>query len=110
MLMRFLGRKVVSLKGDEIGEIKDVVFDLNGWKVTHLKMKLSNKAAVSLGYKKTIGSYDVCMPVDVVSAVGDAVTINKTLLDLISNVEVQEMPSYTRWNAYRALVKTRFLA
>ena len=48
------GRKVISLKGDEIGEIKDVVFDLKNWKVTHLKMKLSNKAAVSLGYKKTI--------------------------------------------------------
>lgn len=87
------GRKVVSLKGDEIGKIKDVVFDLKSWKVTHLKMKLSNKAAVSLGFKKTIGSYDVCMPVDVVSSVGDAVTINKTLLDLIATAEVKECPA-----------------
>jgi sporulation protein YlmC with PRC-barrel domain len=89
------GRKVVSVKGDEIGEIKDVVFDLKSWKVTHLKMKLSNKAAVSLGYKKTIGSYDVCMPVDDVSSVGDAVTINKTLLDLIASQEVKECPAKT---------------
>jgi sporulation protein YlmC with PRC-barrel domain len=87
------GRKVISLKGDEIGKIKDVVFDYKSWKVTHLKMKLSNKAAVSLGYKKTIGSYDVCMPVDVVSSVGDAVTINKTLLDLIATAEVKECPA-----------------
>jgi sporulation protein YlmC with PRC-barrel domain len=87
------GRKVISLKGDEIGEIKDVVFDLKNWKVTHLKMKLSNKAAVSLGYKKTIGSYDVCMPVEDVSSVGDAVTINKTLLDLTANAEVKECPA-----------------
>ena len=87
------GKKVVSLKGDEIGSIKDVVFNLKDWKVTHLKLKLSNKAAVSLGYKKTIGSYDVCMPVDVVSSVGDAVTINKTLLDLIATAEVKECPA-----------------
>ena len=90
------GKKIVSLKGDEIGEVKDVVFDLKNWKVTHLKMKLSNKAAVSLGYKKTIGSYDVCMPVEVVSSVGDAVTINKTLLDLIENEGgVKECPPKT---------------
>ncbi len=89
------GRKVVSVKGDEIGEIKDVVFDLKNWKVTHLKMKLSNKAAVSLGYKKTFGSYDVCMSVDNISSIGDVVTINKTLLDLIANEEVKECPAKT---------------
>jgi sporulation protein YlmC with PRC-barrel domain len=84
------GKKVVSLKGDEIGEIKDVDFDIKNWQVTHLQIKLSNKAAVSLGYKKTIGSYSVCMPVDIISSVGDVVTINKTLLELTSSMEIKE--------------------
>lgn len=84
------GRKVVSLKGDEIGEIRDVDFDISKWQVTHLVMKLSSKAAVSLGYKKTIGSYTVCMPTDVISSVGDVVTINKTLLELASGSDITE--------------------
>jgi sporulation protein YlmC with PRC-barrel domain len=84
------GKKVVSLKGDEIGEVKDVDFDISKWQVTHLQMKLSSKAAVSLGYKKTIGSYTVCMPVEIISSVGDVVTINKTLLELAEGADIKE--------------------
>ncbi|MCW4025446.1 MAG: PRC-barrel domain-containing protein [Candidatus Bathyarchaeota archaeon] len=89
------GRKVVSIKGDEIGEIKDVEFDIKKWEVTHMVLKLSNKAAVSLGYKKTIGSYDVCMPVSLISSVGDVVTINKTLLEIAENLDIKECPPRT---------------
>jgi sporulation protein YlmC with PRC-barrel domain len=84
------GKKVVSFKGDEIGEIRDVDFDISKWQVTHLQMKLSNKAAVSLGYKKTIGSFTVCMPVDIITSVGDVVTINKTLLELAAGADITE--------------------
>ncbi len=84
------GKKVVSLKGDEIGEIKDIDFDMSSWQVTHLQMKLSSKAAVSLGYKKTIGSYTVCMPINIISSVGDVITINKTLLELAAGSDIKE--------------------
>lgn len=86
------GRKVVSLKGDEIGEVRDVEFDTQKWQVTHLQLKLSSKAAISLGYKKTIGSYTVCMPISLVSSIGDVVTINKNLLDLAQNMDIKECP------------------
>ncbi len=86
------GKKVVSFKGDEIGEVRDVEFDLQKWEVTHLQLKLSNRAAVSLGYKKTLGSYTVCMPVNLVSSVGDVVTINKTLLDIAESMDITECP------------------
>ncbi len=86
------GKKVVSLKGDEIGEIKDVDFDITKWQVTSMVMKLSSKAAVSLGYKKTFGSYDVCMPISIISSVGDVITINKTLLELASGADMTECP------------------
>jgi sporulation protein YlmC with PRC-barrel domain len=87
------GKKVVSVKGDEIGEVRDVEFDIHNWHVTHLQMKLSNRAAVSLGYKKTIGSYSVCMPIELVSSVGDVVTINKTLLDIAAGMDIKECPT-----------------
>ena len=86
------GRKVVSLKGDEIGEVRDVEFDTQKWQVTHLQLKLSSKAAISLGYKKTIGSYTVCMPISLVSSIGDVVTINKNLLDLAQSMDIKECP------------------
>jgi sporulation protein YlmC with PRC-barrel domain len=89
------GKKVVSVKGDEIGQIKDVQFNMNNWTVTHMVIKLSNRAAVSLGYKKTIGSYNVCMPVNLISSVGDVVTINKTLLELIESAEIKECQRHT---------------
>jgi sporulation protein YlmC with PRC-barrel domain len=86
------GKKVVSIKGDDIGEVKDVDFDITTWKITHLQLKLSTKAAVSLGYKKTIGSYMVCMPVELVASVGDVITINKTLLDIEAGMDMKECP------------------
>ena len=89
------GKKIVSLKGDEIGEVKDVDFDIRRWQVTHLHMKLSNKAAVSLGYKKTIGSYEVCMPVSLISSVGDVITIDKTILELAEGLDIKECPAKT---------------
>jgi sporulation protein YlmC with PRC-barrel domain len=87
------GKKIVSLKGDEIGEVRDVEVDPQKWQVTHLQMKLSSKAAVSLGFKKTIGSYTVCMPIELVSSIGDVVTINKTLLDIAATTDIKECPT-----------------
>ena len=86
------GKKVVGLNGDAIGEVRDVEFDMQTWKITHLQLKLSDKAAVELGYKKTSGSVGplsvtrgsnhVFMPVELISAVSDVITINKTLLEI----------------------------
>ena len=86
------GKKVVSTKGDDIGEVKDVDFDIENWQVTHIRLKLSNRAAVSLGYKKTIGSYEVCMPVNLIASIGDVVTINKTLVELAQGSDIKECP------------------
>jgi sporulation protein YlmC with PRC-barrel domain len=86
------GKKVVGLNGDSIGEVKDVEFDMTTWKITNLQLKLTEKAATELGYKKTSGSLGplsvthgsktVFMPVELISAVSDVITINKTLLEI----------------------------
>jgi sporulation protein YlmC with PRC-barrel domain len=85
-------KKVVGVNGDAIGEVKDVEFDMTTWRITNLQLKLSDKAASELGYTKTSrslgslslvqGSKTVFMPVELISAVSDVITINKTLLEI----------------------------
>jgi sporulation protein YlmC with PRC-barrel domain len=86
------GKKVVGVNGDAIGEVKDVEFDMETWKITNLLLKLSDKAAAELGYTKTSGSLGalsvtrgsktVFMPVELISSISDVITINKTLLEI----------------------------
>jgi sporulation protein YlmC with PRC-barrel domain len=86
------GKKVVAVNGDAIGEVKDTDFDTTTWKINSLLLKLTDKAAAELGYTKTTGtlgtftmnrgSKSVFMPVELVNAIGDVVTINKSIIDL----------------------------
>jgi len=86
------GKKVVGVNGDAVGEVKDIEFDLPTWKITNLQLKLSDKAAVELGIRKTAGSMgplsvtrgsnNVYMPVELIAAVSDVITINKTLFEV----------------------------
>ncbi len=86
------GKKVVGVNGDDIGEVKDVEFDMNKWTISDLQVKLSDKAAVELGLKthsggmvgisRSKGSDRVYMPVELISAVGDVITINKSLIEI----------------------------
>jgi sporulation protein YlmC with PRC-barrel domain len=86
------GKKVVGVNGDAIGEVKDFEVDPTTWKINNLLLKLTDKAATELGYKKisgslgplsvTQGSKSAFMPVNLISAIGDVITINKTLLEI----------------------------
>jgi sporulation protein YlmC with PRC-barrel domain len=84
------GKNVIGQGGDDLGEVKGAEINTNTWNVTHLQIKLSSKASDSLGFKKRFRSSTVCLPVSMVSAVGDVVTINKTLDELSNNQEVTE--------------------
>ena len=86
------GKKVVATNGDAIGEVKDADFDTDTWKITSLLLRLTDKAASELGYTRpsgnlgsfsmSRGSKSVFMPVELVNAIGDVVTINKSLIEL----------------------------
>jgi sporulation protein YlmC with PRC-barrel domain len=86
------GKKVIGLNGDSIGQVKDVEFDTKTWKIDNLLLKLSDKAASELGYKKTSGTLgplslshgnkSVYMPVAFISSISDVITINKTLIEI----------------------------
>jgi sporulation protein YlmC with PRC-barrel domain len=87
-----VGKRVVGLNGDAIGEVKDAEFDNRTWKISDLLVKLSDKAASTLGFTKISGGFGpvtmtrgirtVYMPVDLVDSVGDFVTVNKTLIEI----------------------------
>jgi sporulation protein YlmC with PRC-barrel domain len=87
---KITGKNVIGQGGDDLGEIKGAEVNINTWNVTHLQVKLSSKASESLGFKKRFRSSTVCLPVSMVSAVGDVVTVNKTLDELSNNQEVTE--------------------
>lgn len=84
------GKKVIGINGYNIGEVKGVMADLNQWRITHLKVKLDGTAAEELGFKKRFTSSTVCMPVSLVAAVGDVVTISQAHTDLAYNTDIYE--------------------
>jgi sporulation protein YlmC with PRC-barrel domain len=73
-----------------LGEVKGVQLNTSAWKVTTLVIKLSSQSAEKLGFKKRFGSPMVCMPVSLITAVGDVITIDKSLEELSKNPEMSE--------------------
>jgi sporulation protein YlmC with PRC-barrel domain len=94
------GKKVIGLNGDAIGQVKDVEFDARTWKINNLLLKLSDKAASGLGYKKTSGTLgplslthgnkSVYMPVTYISSISDVITINKTIIEITEDQLVKK--------------------
>ena len=87
------GKNVIGASGIILGEVTGAEVNTSTWQLTHLNIKLSNQASEDLGFKKRFGSSTVCMPVSLISAVGDVITINRTLDELGRNPEISECPT-----------------
>jgi sporulation protein YlmC with PRC-barrel domain len=87
---KLFGKNIIGAGGYILGELKGVEVNTITWQVTHLQVKLSNQASEELGFKKRFRSSTVCMPVSLVSAVGDVITIGKALNELSKNPEISE--------------------
>jgi sporulation protein YlmC with PRC-barrel domain len=86
------GKNVIGAGGSILGEIKGAHVNTQTWQVTQLEVKLSSAASEQLGFKKRFRSSTVCLPVSLVSAVGDVVTVGRTLDELSKNPEISECP------------------
>ncbi len=86
------GKNVIGAGGSKIGEVKGAKVDTKTWQITHLEIKLSSTASDTLGFKKRFRSSSVCMPVSLVSAVGDVVTVGSDLAQLSQNPQITECP------------------
>ena len=84
------GMFVICAGGFDLGEINGIDLDTNNWQVINLHVKLSKAASEDLGFKKRFRSSTVCVPISLISTVGDNVLLNKTLDELSRHPEISE--------------------
>lgn len=84
------GMYVICAGGFDLGEINGVDLDTSTWQVANFHVKLSKSASENLGFKKRFRSSTVCVPVSLVSKVGDNVLLNKSLDELSRHPEISE--------------------
>jgi len=71
------GRKVVGDEGYFLGEFSDLHVDFKVGKATAFYVTLSDEAATELGFKKPfLRRVTVCLPTELIKAVGDVITLD----------------------------------
>ena len=84
------GKFVICAGGFDLGEVNGVEMNTDTWQVTHLHVKLSKPASEDLGFQKRFRSSTVCLPIALVSKVGDNILLNKSLDELTKHPEIYE--------------------
>lgn len=88
---RLMGKKVIGANAYTLGEVHGADVDTEKWQVTHLHVSLTDEATRELGFRKPLlGSVVVCLPVNLIQAMGDVITLNKSIQELRSFVEPKE--------------------
>jgi len=84
-----LGKSVVAEDARLVGAVTGVEVELMPkWEITHLHVSLTEDTTRELGYKKPfLGSVDVILPISIVKAVGDLISLDKKISDLKDLVE-----------------------
>jgi sporulation protein YlmC with PRC-barrel domain len=80
-----LGKTVIGEAGYYIGEIIDIDIDPTTWQITHLHVKLSDKAAKEFGLKKMLKSSTIRISTSFVKNIDVIITLNQSLLGLKEN-------------------------
>lgn len=82
-LNELIGKNVIGAKAYMLGEVNGAEVDTEKWQVTHLHVSLTGEATRELGFKKPLmGSLTVYVPVSLVQAAGDIITLNKGVREL----------------------------
>jgi len=85
---KLMGKRVIGANAYTLGEVNGADVDTEKWQVTHLHVSLTDEATRELGFRKPfMGSVTVCLPVSLVQAVGDVITLNKGIKELKDVVE-----------------------
>ena len=87
---KMVGLQVITSDAHVLGEVKGARIDTKAWEVKYLNIKLSDKAADRLGMKKRFGSSTISIPVSLVQAFGELVTISRTMEGLETAKEIIE--------------------
>jgi sporulation protein YlmC with PRC-barrel domain len=83
------GKNVVGSGARLIRNVAGVEVDLMPeWKITHLRVSLTEPATRDLGYKKPfLGSVEIMLPISLVKAIGDLIVLDKEVEELREIVE-----------------------
>ena len=85
---KLIGLQVITSAAEILGEVKGANIDTKNWQVTEFYVKLSNAAAEELNMKKRFGSSVASVPIGVVAAVGNVVSLSKSMKDLENSREI----------------------
>ena len=84
-------KKVVTSDGVTIGELQGGDVDTISWQVTHVHVGLNDATLKEFGLEKpNLGQVLVCLPVHMIQAVNDTVTLNESLGELKTEKECRE--------------------
>jgi len=76
------GKNVITMDAFNVGKVSGAEMD-DQWKITHLYVDLTKDATNELGFAKPfLGRIKICLPVNLVKALGDVITLNKTREEL----------------------------
>jgi len=87
---KIIGLQVITSGAHILGEVKGARIDTKTWEIKYLNVKLADNAANRLGMKKRFGSPTISIPVSMIQAVGELVSIDKSLEQLENAKEIVE--------------------
>jgi len=88
---KLIGKKVIGANAYMLGEVTGADVDVEKWLITHLHVSLTEEATRELGFKKPfLGSVIVCLPINLIQATGDIISLNKSVKELKNVVEPKE--------------------
>ena len=77
------GKKVVGTEGYILGEVDGIDIDLDTWQANAFYVNLSSEARAELNFEKSfLRKITVCLPTQLISAVGDVITLKEPVSSL----------------------------
>lgn len=91
IISKLIGKKVIGADAYMLGEVTGADVDVEKWQITHLHVSLTDEATRELGFKKPfLGSVIICLPINLIQATGDIISLNKSVKELKNVVEPKE--------------------
>ena len=87
---KIIGLQVITSGAHILGEVKGARIDTKTWEIKYLNVKLADNAANRLGMKKRFRSPTISIPVSMVKAVAECVTIDKSMEELENAKDIVE--------------------
>jgi sporulation protein YlmC with PRC-barrel domain len=81
-LDELLGKSVIGILGNHVGDVFGLDIDPVTWKVTHLQLKLSKITAKEIGVKKVFKTSTIRIPISFIEEIGVIINLNVSIFDL----------------------------